>query len=60
MKQVLCKLLDNAIKFSPPYSTILVSAKLEKTEGTKDGWPIWYLDVSVRDHGPGISDTIIQ
>ena len=60
MKQVLCKLLDNAIKYSPPYSTVVVGAKLEKTDRNKLGWPFWNLDVSVKDQGPGISADIIQ
>jgi len=43
--QALDNLLDNAAKFSPPGSPIEVRARVEASE----------LQITVRDHGPGIS-----
>jgi PAS domain S-box-containing protein len=45
LKQVISNLLSNAIKFSPPGADVLVSAESD----------IEIVRVSVRDHGPGIS-----
>ncbi len=46
MTQVLVNLLDNAIKFSPPGSRVVVSAAPEDGEGCR---------VEVRDHGMGMA-----
>jgi signal transduction histidine kinase len=48
MKQVIDNLLTNAIKFSPPGSTITTLVQCEPARGT--------CSFSVRDQGPGIPD----
>ena len=47
VRQVLANLLDNAIKFSPPGSTITVETE----------WAASHCSVTVRDQGPGILDS---
>jgi signal transduction histidine kinase len=49
MVRVLVNLIDNAAKYSPPQSEIVVSARL----GTDRGQP--EVEFAVRDHGPGIA-----
>lgn len=46
LRQVLLNLLENAIKYSPPGSTVAVSARAD-ADGAR---------IEVRDRGPGISD----
>ncbi|MEU1375281.1 HAMP domain-containing sensor histidine kinase [Streptomyces triculaminicus] len=46
LARLLSNLLDNAAKFSP--AGAMVEVRLARTDGT--------LDLTVRDHGPGISD----
>lgn len=43
MERVLCNLLENAAKYSPPASTITINAQLSKDQA----------EISVRDSGPG-------
>jgi len=50
-RQVVINLLSNAIKFSPPHSEIVISARYI---------PGKFLDISVRDHGPGIEPALLQ
>jgi two-component system phosphate regulon sensor histidine kinase PhoR len=49
MKQVISNLVDNAIKYSPPQSRIIVQSQDENTA----------VRVSVRDFGPGISKDLL-
>lgn len=63
LQQALANLLDNAIKFSPPNSTLTLSAhpvpamptpETAAAEGTPAG-----IDISVQDQGPGMNDADI-
>jgi signal transduction histidine kinase len=49
IQQVLVNLIDNAIKHSPPGAKVQVTVR-GQSAGARDGW----LELSVRDHGPGI------
>ena len=53
LKLVLSKILSNAIKHSPEYSTVSVRTNLEKHENNTELWPCWNLVVTVIDNGPG-------
>jgi signal transduction histidine kinase len=50
LRQVLINLLTNAVKFSAPGLEIMIEAR-RHAKG---------LDISVRDHGPGIEDSIMR
>ncbi len=51
IRQVLINLLSNAIKFSPPESEIALWATYR---------PGHWMDISVRDNGPGIEPTLLK
>jgi signal transduction histidine kinase len=51
IRQVLINLLSNAIKFSPPEGEILVWASARAG---------YWLDISVKDSGPGIEPTLLR
>ena len=53
LKLVMSKILSNAIKHSPEYSTITVRTNLEKHENNNELWPCWNLMITVIDNGPG-------
>lgn len=46
MRQILINLLTNAVKFSPPHSTVRLHGTLDQDGG---------LLISIQDHGPGIA-----
>ena len=47
LRQAILNLVDNAIKYSPPESEILIEVKKESEE---------IAEVSITDHGPGVPD----
>lgn len=48
MERVLCNLLDNASKYAPPGTQIIIRAQLHEAEPQREVW------VSVSDQGPGL------
>lgn len=50
LRQVLVQLLDNALKYSPPHSTVFVSGQRQEEGRTE------VLTIRVADEGPGIDD----
>lgn len=50
IERVLCNLIENAVKYSPPGGKIRVSAQLLASE----------LEVLLEDEGPGLSDSTLQ
>ena len=48
LRQAICKLVDNAIKFSPPGGTVEIWAHRKEDQSTV---------ISVRDNGPGVAPT---
>lgn len=53
--RVLINLLDNSIKYSPPWQTVRVEVGLESAEGV-DSEPSQWVHLEVIDHGPGFPD----
>ena len=56
LKLVLIKILSNAIKHSPEYTTINMKINFEKHETYTDLWPCWNLIVTVTDSGRGFTE----
>jgi len=53
IKQVLFNLLSNAVKFTPPRKSVVISGRLR--EGSPDGEPGLWAELTVQDQGIGIS-----
>ena len=56
LKLVLIKILSNAIKHSPEYTTINMKINFEKHETYTDLWPCWNLIVTATDSGRGFTE----
>ena len=60
LKLVLLKILSNAIKHSPEYTTINMKINFEKHETYTDLWPCWNLIVTVTDSGKGFTESQLE